>query len=551
MMRHPLVLPRALARAETLYAGRQIVSRYADRSLHRYGYGEMAGRARRLADALRKAGLKPGERVGTLMWNHHIHLEAYFGIPGAGGVMHTLNLRLHPDELAFIATHAEDRILIVDDVLLPLARRFLDRSRIKKVIVARISDEAAPGDFESYEDFIAAGDPAEPLIEPEDEFTACSICYTSGTTGRPKGVAYSHRALMLHAMCLGMKDGWDLGQNDTTLPIVPMFHVNAWNFPYAATLVGAKQVLPGPYLDAESLLDLMAGEAVTITGAVPTIWFAVADALRAEPGRWTLPPGIRVIAGGASPPPALVRGLDALGMVPIHGWGMTETTAGATMAHPKPEMADWPREQVLDLFAERHLPMPLVEIRVVGDEGEAPWDGAAMGELQIRAPWVAARYHDAPGTEDRWTENEAGGRTGDSWFRTGDVANIDPAGFVKISDRTADLVKSGGEWISSQDLENAIMGHPAVKEAAVIALPHPKWGERPLACVVLRESAVAGTPDTVREMVKDLAAHLAAEFPKWWLPDAYEFIAEVPKTSTGKFQKSALRERFSGRSWPG
>ncbi|MBT5416199.1 MAG: long-chain fatty acid--CoA ligase [Rhodospirillaceae bacterium] len=543
MMRYPLVLPRALERAETLYADREIVSRLGDRSLHRYGYGAMAGRARRLADALRKAGLKPGERVGTLMWNHHIHLEAYFGIPGAGGVMHTLNLRLQPDELAFIASHAGDRVLIVDDVLLPLARQFVERTGIEKVVVARISDEPTPDGYEDYESFIADGDPAQPLFEPEDEFTPSSICYTSGTTGRPKGVAYSHRALMLHAMCLGMKDGWDLGQTDAAMPIVPMFHVNAWNFPYASTLVGAKQVLPGPHLDPESLLDLMAGEGVSITGAVPTIWFAVVDALRAEPGRWALPPGMRVIVGGASPPPALLRALDSLGTVPIHGWGMTETTAGATMAHVKPEMADWPRERVLDLFTERHLPVPLVEVRVVGDEGEAPWDGAAMGELQIRAPWVAAGYHDAPGSEDRWTDDETGSGGGDGWFRTGDVANIDAAGFVKICDRTRDLVKSGGEWISSQDLENAIMGHPDVKEAAVIALPHPKWGERPLACVVPRAGAKIDA--------EDLAARLAAEFPKWWLPDAYEFIDEVPKTSTGKFQKTALRERYADWRWEG
>ena len=533
MMSFPLVLPRALERAETLYPEQEIVSRLADRSLHRYGYGEMAGRARRLASALRTAGLRPGERVGTLMWNHHIHLESYFGIPGAGGILHTLNLRLHPADIAYIAGHAEDRFLIVDDILLPLAAQFVEHTDIERVIVARISDSPLPDGMEDYEDFIAAGDPAEPLHEPGDELDACSICYTSGTTGRPKGVAFSHRALMLHAMCLGMKDGWDLGQGDTTMPIVPMFHINGWNMPYASTLVGAKQVLPGPHLDAQNLLDLISGEGVTLTGAVPTIWFGVVDAMRAQPDRWTLAEGMRLCVGGASPPPALLRALDALGVKPIHGWGMTETTAAATLSMIKPEMTAWPREQVLDLITERHMAMPLVEVRVVGDEGEAPWDGEAMGELQIRGPWIAASYHEAPEIGDRWTE--------DGWFRTGDVANIDPAGFVKICDRTKDLIKSGGEWISSQDLENAIMGHPQVKEAAVIALPHPKWGERPLACVVLREGAETSGAD--------IAEFLAGDFPKWWLPDAYEFIDEVPRTSTGKFQKTTLRERYTAWRW--
>ena len=534
MMAFPLVLPRLLDRALTLYPDREIVSRLADHSLHRYSYREMHGRTLALARALRTAGLGHGDRVATLMWNHYRHLEAYFGIPGAGGVVHTLNLRLHPDDLAYIVNHAGDRFLIVDDVLWPLFERFRDKISLERVFVARLSDAALPEGAEDYESLIDSG-PGDFAWPDLGELEPAAMCYTSGTTGRPKGVVYSHRAMVLHTMCLGMVDGLGLSQSDAIMPIVPMFHVNGWNLPYVSALVGAKQVLPGPHLDPESLLDLLAREDVTFTGAVPTLWLGMVEALRREPGRWRLSPRLRLVVGGAAPPESLIRDLDDLGLAPIHGWGMTETTAGATMSHVKSHLRAQPTDALTHLRAERTLPLPFVETRVVSEEGIAPWDGETMGEFQIRAPWVAASYHDDAEAGDRWTE--------DGWFRTGDVANIDPEGYVKICDRTKDLIRSGGEWISSQDLENALMGHPAVNEAAVIAVAHAKWGERPLAAVVARDGDVV-TPEALR-------AHLAGRFAKWWLPDAIVFVDESPRTSTGKFLTTALREQFKDWRWDG
>ena len=533
MMEFPLTVPQLLDRANTLFPSVEVVSRLADHSLHRCSWDDIHRRARAVAEALIAAGLQQGDRVATLMWNHHAHMETYYGILGAGGVLHTLNLRLHPDDLAYIASHGGDRFIVVDDVLLPLFEQFKDRVGFERVIVVCLTEEPLTAGYDDYEEFI--GQPSGDFTWVElDERQAAVMCYTSGTTGRPKGVVYSHRSQVIHIMCLCMADSFGISHNDSTLPIVPMFHANAWNIPHAAALAGAKLVLPGPHLASENLLDLLAGERVTMSAGVPTIWIGIVEAMRAEPGRWGLMPGMRVLTGGAAVPESLVRALDGFGLHTIHGWGMTETSAGCALSHVKRHLAkDANEDELFRLRAERTLPLPFASIRAENENGIAPWDGETMGELQVRSPWTAAAYYDRPDAAANWT--------GDGWLRTGDVVNIDPEGYLKICDRTKDLVKSGGEWISSQDLENALMNHPDVLEAAVIAVPHPKWQERPLAAVVPREGA-APTPEALR-------AHLAGQFTKWWLPDAIVIVEEIPKTSTGKFQKTILRERFEGWQW--
>ena len=530
MMQFPLTLPPILERAGRYFPRREIVSRLPDKTLRRSTFADFHRRARRLAAGLIRAGLAPGDRVATLMWNHHAHMEAYFGIPCAGGVLHTLNLRLAPDDIAYIANHAQDRFIIVDDVLLPLLEKFRDRIQPERIFVFPFSGRPVPAGYESYEDLLAGADDA--FVYPElDENAPAAMCYTSGTTGRPKGVVYSHRSTVLHcfaqAMCADL-----VTPSDTLLPVVPMFHANAWGYPYTCAMLGTAIVFPGPHLDAESLLDLFVAEKVTLAAGVPTIWLGLIQQLDAHPGRWPLPP-MRMLVGGSAVPESLIRSFARHGHTIVQGWGMTETSPLATLARPKSTQSGLSADEGFALAATQGMPMPFVELRGMDDDGEIPWDGKTVGEIQVRGPWVTASYHGGEDPE-KFTQ--------DGWLRTGDVATIDAEGFVRITDRTKDLIKSGGEWISSVDLENAIMSHPAVAEAAVIAVAHPKWMERPLAVVV-------GKPGATLDAAT-LRAHLEARFARWMVPDAYEFIDQIPRTSTGKFMKTTLRERYRQYRWP-
>ncbi len=531
MMEEPLLIHRFLERAGRLFPEVEVVSRRPDGGLHRYRYREFFARAHRLAAALVDGGLDKGDRVATLLWNHHVHLEAYFGVPIRGGVVHTLNPRLAAEELAYIADHARDRVLIVDEVLLSVLEGFRERAPFSRILVANRQDRALPGWAECYEEVLSRA-PREVSYSPAGEGDPVGMCYTSGTTGHPKGVVYSHRSTVLHALASALPDSVGLSHRDTVMPVVPMFHVNAWGLPYAAVMVGAKLVFPGPRLDALSLLELLEGERVTVAAGVPTVWLRVLEALDREPGRWRLHPELRLIVGGSAAPEAMIRGFDRHGVTVIHAWGMTEMSPLGTLCRLKREHQSADEDTRYRYRAMQGLPMPVVDMRIVDEKGEVDWDGRSMGELQVRGPCVARAYYNRPDAADAFTE--------DGWFRTGDVAVITPEGYMKIADRTKDLVKSGGEWISSVDLENALMGHPQVAEAAVVAVPHPEWEERPLAVVVPRDP-----PPRVAE----LRAHLAARFPKWWLPDAILFVEEIPKSSTGKFLKRALRERFGRASW--
>jgi fatty-acyl-CoA synthase len=522
MMDVPLTIELILSRAERWTSATEVVSRRPDRSLSRTTYGAIAIRARRLSRALAGAGIGRGDRVATLMWNHAEHLEAYLGIPLAGAVTHTLNLRLHPEEIAYIAADARDRFVIVDDVLLPLLEKVIAAgARFERVIVV------GDGGERGYEAFLAGArdDAALPVLS---ELDALGTCYTSGTTGRPKGVVYSHRSTILHTLVAALPDSLAISRSDTVLPVVPMFHVNAWGLPFIAVLVGARLVFPGPHLDPASLLDLLAGERVTLGAGVPTIWLGIREALDARPGAWQLQPGLRMIVGGSAAPEQLIRDFDRLGMTLIHAWGMTETSPIGTISRLPPHLAAADEDTRYRLRARQGLPAPLVELRVRNADGDVPADDRTNGELQVRGPWVAARYEGAPAS-DKWTD--------DGWFCTGDIARIDEHGFIQLTDRVADLIKSGGEWIATQEVESALMGHPAVQEAAVIGVPHPKWSERPLAAVVLRPGCEL-TLEALRE-------HLAGRFPKFWLPDAVVFVAAIPRTSTGKFKKSELRLAYA------
>jgi fatty-acyl-CoA synthase len=532
MMQFPLTLTSIVERAGKLFGDVEIVSRRPDKSLHRSNYADLYRRSRGLAAALTGAGLGRGERVASLMWNHGWHLEAYFGVPAAGGVLHTLNLRLHPDELAYIVNNAGDRMLIIDDVLLPVYEKLRSKVSIERVFVVPTSGCTVPAEYENYEEFLKQGDAGYQFPElKEDE--AAVMCYTSGTTGVPKGVIYSHRSLVLHSLCISLPDGFSLGQNGCIMPVVPMFHANAWGCPYSATMLGMKQVMPGQHLDPLSLLELIEGEGVTRTAGVPSVWFGILELLDKAPGRWRLDPKLLVVVGGAALPESMIQAFDRHDIDVRQAWGMTEISPVGTVCNLKRGMQGWIGEKRVATLAKQGTPLPFIEVRAMAAQQEVPWDGQSMGELQVRGPWVAAGYHALPDLQQSWTE--------DGWFRTGDVVTIDAEGYVKIADRTKDLIKSGGEWISSVDLENALMGHPSVREAAVIAVPHPRWQERPLAVVVLKEGCTA-TPEDLRE-------HLAAKFSRWQLPDEIVFAPEIPRTSVGKFQKSRLREAFGGWKW--
>jgi fatty-acyl-CoA synthase len=526
MMAFPLTITHLWQRAREFFPTQEVVSRLPDKSLHRQTYADFARRTAQLAGALRRLGVGPGDRVATLCWNHRQHLEAYYAVPMMGAVVHTLNLRLHPSELLYIADSAEDSVLIVDRSLWKLYEAFGPKvASVRHVIVVPDAGPAPEGAHD-YEALLAA-EPDEYAWPALDENAAAMLCYTSGTTGNPKGVLYSHRSTVLHALVSCMNDTLSIRQSDTTLPVVPMFHAAAWGLPYSAVLAGAKIVMPGPHLDALSLLDLMAAEKVTLAAGVPTIWLGILAALDAEPKRWELSSVRSMVIGGSAAPASMIEGFSTRhGLEVTHAWGMTETNPLGTVANVKHALAGRSADERLHLRASQGYAVPFVETRHVNDEGSPlPRDGQTFGELEVRGPWVAASYFSDDGA-DRWT--------GDGWFKTGDVVTLDAEGYVRITDRAKDVIKSGGEWISSVALENALMSHPAVLEAAVFAARHDKWTERPVAAVAFKPGQSA-TSD-------ELNAHIEGRFARFWLPDAYVVVAQVPRTSTGKFLKSKLRE---------
>jgi fatty-acyl-CoA synthase len=532
MMDFPLTLPAIFRHAERIFPRREIVTRRADRSLHRYTFADFAVRARRLGGALRQLGVAPGDRVATLGWNHYQHLEAYFGVSMTGAVLHTLNLRLHPDELTFIVNDADDRVVLVDETLLPLWEMIAPQTRVRHVVVVGATSEH-PG-LLNYETLVAGAEPFNDVADL-DERSAAAMCYTTGTTGKPKGVVYSHRSLVLHTFAVCLPSGMGLTEADVILPVVPMFHANAWGLPYAAVMMGAKLVMPGPHLDPASLVDLFVRERVTFTAGVPTIWMGILQFLDANPGLHDFSALRAMFVGGAAVPRALIEHFEKRhGLKIVHAWGMTETTPIGTVSYLPLELAEATDEEKYESRATQGRPVAFVEIRARNENGLVPSDGRTMGELEVRGPWIAAGYYNRDDCGDRFTT--------DGWFKTGDIVTIDERSFVTIQDRAKDLIKSGGEWISSIALESALMGHPAVAEAAVIPVVSAKWSERPLAAVVLKPGATASP--------EDLLAFLAPQFPKFWLPDAFEFIDAIPRTSAGKFQKMALRERFKGYSVP-
>ncbi|NMO20124.1 long-chain fatty acid--CoA ligase [Pyxidicoccus fallax] len=528
MMDFPLTLTHFLERARTYFPRSEIVSRNPDKSLHRYTFADFYKRTCKLANALTRLGVKSGDRVATLCWNHYRHLEVYYAAPAMGAVVHTLNLRLHPNDLGYIARHAEDTVLVVDRSLLPLFEKFADHvPSLRHVIVVPDAGPAPEGKLD-YEQLLAPE--SDSFDFPElDEKSAAMLCYTSGTTGNPKGVLYSHRSIVLHTLGSCMPDVVGMRESDTVLPVVPMFHAAAWGLAFDGIFTGAKMVMPGPHLDPQSLLDLMAAEKVTLAGGVPTIWIGILALLDQEPKKWDLSAMRSMLIGGSAAPPALIDGFRKRhGLEVVHAWGMTELSPVGTMAKLKQELKHASPEEQFDARATQGYALPFVETRVVADDGRhLPWDGKTMGELEVRGPWVAASYFNDEG-KDRFTA--------DGWFKTGDVVTLDKNGYVRICDRAKEVIKSGGEWISSVALENALMAHPAVLEAAVFAGKHAKWDERPLAAVVLKPGHTATK--------QELAAHLEKQFAKFWMPDDYLFIQQIPRNSTGKFLKAKLREEF-------
>ncbi len=514
-----------LDRAARLHPKTEIVTRSSG---HRSSWGEVHARARRLASSLRRLGLTPGDRIGTLAWNTHRHIELYYAIPGAGFVLHTLNLRLFPEQISWIANHASDRVIVVDDVLVPLLEKVAPALRGVKAYVV-MGDGPLPktslSPVLSYEELVAAGDGDAELGAGEQSGLAM-LCYTSGTTGNPKGVPYDHEFLVNVARVMSMTNNFAIGERDTIFAAVPLFHAAGWCLPYVGAMNGAKLVVPGPSLQPADIAAAIDAERVTFTAGVPTLWSGVADLLERE-GRCfeTLE---RIICAGAAVPRPLIARWQKLGVRMQQAWGMTEALVG-TLACLKRGHADLSADEKLKVLAKQGLPIPFLDMRVVDTDGkELPRDGESRGELEIRGPTVISSYFE---------DERSAAAFRDGWFRTGDVATIDPDGYLEIRDRTKDVIKSGGEWIASLDIEALLIGHPEVAEAAVIARPDDKWSERPLACVVLKQGATA-TPET-------LAAFLAPKLARWWNPDTYAFVAEIPKTSIGKVDKKRLRERLA------
>ncbi len=531
MSSYPLTLTHIFNRAERIFADKGVATVQAG-GIDRITYGEWAQRTRKLATVLDQLEVSEDGRVGTFAWNTSRHLELYFAAPCSGRVLHTLNIRLFPDDITYIANHAEDEVVFVDRSLLKVFWPLIDKlETVKHVVVMDdgVDDEVPSDDrISDYEKLLDGAEPAE-FKTISDENQAAAMCYTSGTTGHPKGVVYSHRSTVLHSMGALMVDAAAVSERDVIMPVVPMFHANAWGLAHAGVMAGSAFAFPGPQMTPAAIAKLMEDEKVTVGAGVPTIWMGALDelvgrdvsALRA------------ILCGGSAVPKVLSEAYrEKLGHPILHAWGMTETSPLGSVCRIKTTVADRSGEQLADVRSTQGIVSPLMECRIVepGTADELPWDGEARGELQVAGPWVAAGYYrDEQGTKAQFTE--------DGWLRTGDVATISAEGYIRLVDRTKDLVKSGGEWISSVELENEIMAHPAVREAAVIGVPDEKWGERPLACVVAEDGEQLDA-DALREFLSERVA-------KWWIPERVEFIDEVPKTSVGKFSKKTLRERFT------
>ncbi|MGM9929421.1 MAG: long-chain fatty acid--CoA ligase [Bacillus sp. (in: firmicutes)] len=531
MMNEPLTVSSLLERAEKFFSKKQVISRTSS-GLYRYTYKQIGERTRKLAHALQKLGIQKGDRVGTLAWNHHRHLETYFAAPSIGAVLHTINIRLSPEQISYIINHAEDQVLLIDEDLLPLLERIQPQLKNVKAYILMSDQWNVPDSslspLYSYEQLLAESDATFLFLKDMDENDSAGMCYTSATTGNPKGVVYSHRAIVLHSYGLGLADTTALSEKDIAMPVVPMFHVNAWGLPFAATWFGTTQVLPGPQFTPQILAQLIQDEKVTITAGVPTIWLALLNEL--EKGDYDTSSLRSVLCGGSAAPQSLIDSFEQKYNIPfLHAYGMTETTPLATVSRIKSyQEKQLSQAERLEIRAKQGILVPGLEMKVIGQNGEVAWDDKEMGELLLRGPWIASEYYQDERTIDSFK---------DGWLHTGDVVTVDEEGAIKLVDRTKDLIKSGGEWISSVDLENTLMSFEGVYEACVVAMPHPKWQERPIACVVLKEEYRNRV--TKEEILQQLSLHVT----KWSLPDDVLFMDEIPKTSVGKFLKRDLRER--------
>jgi fatty-acyl-CoA synthase len=532
----PLLVHKIIDHAELYHGDREVVTRSVEGPIHRTNYREIAVRSRRVAEALDRHGIKLGDRVATLAWNTWRHLEAWYGIAGIGAVYHTLNPRLFPDQIVYIANHAEDRVMFFDTTFAKLVEEIAPKLPSVKLYVA-LTDHAHLPDAKipnmvAYEDFIA--DTSGTFAWKEfDEKTACGLCYTSGTTGNPKGVLYSHRSNVLHGFIAGQADAMGVRNVDAILPVVPMFHANAWALAFAAPMIGAKLVMPGPKLDGDSICELLTDEEVTMSAAVPTVWLALFQYLE-KTGK-TLPHLKRVLIGGSACPRSMIEAFEKkYDVTVVHAWGMTEMSPLGTLGTLKHKFANLPYDQQLDYKCKQGHPPFGVEMKIVDDENkELPRDGKAFGRLKVRGPAVAKGYFRGEG---------AGAFDDDGWFDTGDVATLDPDGYMTITDRAKDVIKSGGEWISTIEIENIAVGHPSVAEAAVIGVYHPKWDERPLLVLVMKPGKTVSR--------EEMLTYLTGKIAKWWMPDDVVLVDEIPHTATGKIQKITLRERFKQHRLP-
>jgi fatty-acyl-CoA synthase len=534
MMDQPLLISGLLRHAARHHGDTEIVSKNVDGSLHRYGYREALVRTQRLANALKRLGARPADRVATLAWNGYRHFEIYYAVTGSGLIIHTINPRLFPDQIAYIANHAEDRFVFFDTTFAPLVAKLAPQLKAVKAFVAMADRAHLPKDaipnLLCYDELVEKE--SEAFDWPSfDERTAACLCYTSGTTGNPKGALYAHRSTMLHAYAAALPDALNLSARDVVLPVVPMFHVNAWSLPYSCAMVGAKLVFPGPHLDGKSVHNLFETEGVTVSAGVPTVWLALLNYMKEQKLKFSTLK--RTVIGGSACPPAMIKAFqDDYGVQVLHAWGMTEMSPLGTACTFKAKHAKWTRDERTALQNKQGRVIFGVDMRIVGEDGtELPWDGKAFGNLQVRGPWVIESYFKGEGGDPLEKDEK-----GTGWFPTGDVCTIDPDGYIQITDRSKDVIKSGGEWISSIDLENIAVAHPAIAEAAVIGIKHPKWDERPIVVAVKKPG---------REISRDeLIKFYEGKIAKWWMPDDVVFVAELPHTATGKLSKLTLRQQL-------